>query len=1510
MTNLTSLPPEILSQIISYKYDDNGTKLNLYKCCKTYYFHSLRDRRVRLSSATIKWFQSGGWLEPTQQIIRYIYLSLEENLDEIYLQITALQLFPNIHTLTLYADMCAEEFDTIFLSVFANIQTYPFYEHLRCLGIYSDTILNKLYTPDLTQLPSLSLQAQNFFQHKNLVLKEDAKRIAAESIRYPSNLDRLSISWKAIEPRDYFDNIYCLPISTSNVKELNIGDWIPSWKESERNETVGGQDIIGYPNVRVLRFEREMTPYALRGATIKNIRKWFPNLTGLHFEYNSLAVGAGNGHYNLELLGKMANLETIQLPWPYKHQSSLSIPELEQMVHIWIKGGLVMLNSVSFSGDLERNPKTRELSLNITIAGMDSSSNYEEVISALRDLEDVELYYLADMYEKLDKDDEIQFYIYVCFYIFKNTKSQGYLRKATIRAQKWIEGLEIGDPDRIRRLRLMDTMAAFWGFGEPSKRETAQPVSGALFMNANDWSSYQRLYNEVVQLARQAENLAVEFESTGCLDSLSKSISSQEQIVDIMKDDASPGTLSTLGTMLKTKFCRTGSLRDIDRAIEVTERAANTTTHDDDNQAIYLSDLGRLHHLRYIQTRSLSGLVRAIEICEVAVVVKPLIKCFERLTAALCAYTEHTHSTKHLNRAIDVSNTILDLAPEDHPDRLKFLSDLGSQLSARHRLTGSIDDLRHGIEIMDNVLSRVPPGSEIEPCYLDYLAVLLWSRFKQTRALYDLSRAIEAAETAVNLSPPGDRLGFRLNTLGGMLATLYEHTSDINHLDGALRAAGRAVEATLNDDHYRLCYTYNLGNFLARRFQNHGGVGGSDGSGGLDEIIELVTPLLDCMPLSHTYRHPYLSSLGIWHMIRFQKAEKLGNIGSIEDLNRSVDLMYEATRGIPKDQCESGQYYSNLGNVLELRYERTGRTNSEDLSRALDAFTQTWKCGTEAPSSRIRSALRAANILALQRNLEGASALLEEAIELLPTASPQSLQHRDKQLVISESSGLASTAAAIFLDAGKSTYSALRVLELGRDVVTGQLTEIRGGGYLSNLLERHPALANEFISLRDGLDSPIETAVLSPLTRPDGEFPPGLEPWPLASGILVESQIRQRNFAEQRLHELISEIRSKPGFDNFLVPPTEDEIKAAANPNPIVVINLSKYRCDAFIIERDQIRLLKLPKLVLKDVKTQVRNLKNSRCDSSTLEWLWDSVCGPCLDALGFTETPTDENSWQRVWWIPTGLLSQLPLHAAGYHGQSSNNVLDRVMSSYGSSLKALMYVQRIPISNLTSTDNAIVVAMQDTPGLVSGELQWVKAEIEVVEDLSASLNLRTVKPAPKKADILEHLKEGCRTFHFAGHGSIPWGDPSRSLLLLEDWKTDPLTVDSLRYCNFQSNPPFLAYLSACSTGTNVSSALADEGIHLINGFQLAGFRHVIGTLWEVSDRYCVDMAKAFYENIRDEGMTDVAVCRSLHRAMRKFRDEQMEMDWGTRNATVVSNGIDDMPLKNFYWAPYVHFGV
>src|SRR5436190_13346840 len=130
--------------------------------------------------------------------------------------------------------------------------------------------------------------------------------------------------------------------------------------------------------------------------------------------------------------------------------------------------------------------------------------------------------------------------------------------------------------------------------------------------------------------------------------------------------------------------------------------------------------------------------------------------------------------------------------------------------------------------------------------------------------------------------------------------------------------------------------------------------------------------------------------------------------------------------------------------------------------------------------------------------------------------------------------------------------------------------------------------------------------------------------------------------------------------------------------------------------------------------------------------------------------------------------------------------------------------------------------------------LPFAADEVSMLHSLCRSMALDPVEPGRRKQDVMKHLPN-CKIFHFAGHGLTDNVDPSQSCLLLkENAANDRLTVANLLEMNLRERSLFLAYLSACGTGRIKDKRFMDESIHLIS-CQLAGFRHVIGTLREVN---------------------------------------------------------------------------
>lgn len=317
----------------------------------------------------------------------------------------------------------------------------------------------------------------------------------------------------------------------------------------------------------------------------------------------------------------------------------------------------------------------------------------------------------------------------------------------------------------------------------------------------------------------------------------------------------------------------------------------------------------------------------------------------------------------------------------------------------------------------------------------------------------------------------------------------------------------------------------------------------------------------------------------------------------------------------------------------------------------------------------------------------------------------------------------------------------------------------------------------------------------------------------------------------------------------------------SAERGPIVVVNMSKYRCDAILVKPERVTSVALLPSGYSTIEPKANN--NDLASLCVLKWLWDEIAEPILRALGLTEPPSDDKL-PHVWWIPTGPLTKFPLHAAGkYDGLSSESVLDRVMSSYSSSVKAIIYARQLHFALPAS---ALLLAMDNTPGC--SPLPFALKELDVLRDVCRSMAIDTVESERPVHDIMSQMLR-CGIFHFAGHGSTDDHDPSKSNLVLEDGK---LMVSYLLEQNLRDSQPFLAYLSVCGTGRIRNERFYDESINLISAFQSAGFCHVIGTLWEVNDNLCVDVARITYEGIRDGGMTDESVCLGLHKALKELR--------------------------------------
>jgi CHAT domain-containing protein len=135
---------------------------------------------------------------------------------------------------------------------------------------------------------------------------------------------------------------------------------------------------------------------------------------------------------------------------------------------------------------------------------------------------------------------------------------------------------------------------------------------------------------------------------------------------------------------------------------------------------------------------------------------------------------------------------------------------------------------------------------------------------------------------------------------------------------------------------------------------------------------------------------------------------------------------------------------------------------------------------------------------------------------------------------------------------------------------------------------------------------------------------------------------------------------------------------------------------------------------------------------------------------------------------------------------------------------------------------------------------------------------------------------------HFACHAVSAADGAADGHLVLHDNATAPLTVADIARLRLAHAD--LAYLSACDTGVP-EEGLGDEALHVAGACHMAGFRHVIATLWSVRDTLAPAVADDFYATLGASGTAALA----LHHAVCNLRAAHR-----------------DSPAV---WAPWVHVG-
>ncbi|MGX6747264.1 CHAT domain-containing protein [Streptomyces xantholiticus] len=1117
------------------------------------------------------------------------------------------------------------------------------------------------------------------------------------------------------------------------------------------------------------------------------------------------------------------------------------------------------------------------------------------------------------------------------------------LEQAVILGEQAVGVTPDGDPNRAGRLSNLGNRyrQRYQRTGVLDDLERAVEVGQRAVEAPSDDPSDRAMYLSNLGLAYQER-----YARSGVRDDLERAIALGEQAAAATTDGHSAPYLSNLGLAYQQRYQRTGVLDDLERAVEVGQRAVEAPSDDPSDRAMYLSNLGLAYQQRYQRTGVLDDLERAVEVGEQAVeaVPEPHLNREKYVVNLGLAYLERyvrSGVLDDLEQAIALGEQTVAAIPEDHPDRGRCLSNLGYVYQKRYERSGVLDDLTRAIARGTQSMAATAEDHPDRAMYLSNLGNAYQQRYQRSGVLDDLEQAITFGRQSVAVTPDDhpDR-GRYLSNLGYVHQERYVRSGVLDDLEQAIALGEQAVAATPDDHLNRAKAVTNLGNSYLERYVRSGVLDDLEQAIALGEQAVAATPndhpdrgkylsnlgnaylelyartgMLDRLKQAtetgeqavaataedHPDRAMYLSNLGLAYQRRYQRS------GALSDLDQAIKRGRQSVAAVPKERPDRGKYLSNLGIAYLERYARRGGV--EDLEQAIASGKQSvaatphdhpnraaYLCGlgnayqakidedglgidpeslgtlarhvagatTSSPADRVLAGRVVGSLAHTMNEHTTAVELLDAAVRLLPSVAPRESERADQEYRLSQHLGLVGEAVAAHC-AISDPVGAVEVAELGRGILLSAHLDSRSD--LTDLEHVKPDVAKKFRWVRDQLNAP-NIAQADP---------------PRAVAQRIED--RKRLWAEH--DELLTRIRETlPGFARFLLPPRLADLQLETAGGAVVLVNAGRNRSDAIIITSDAVPVLvALPDLTSADVHSHTVGLLEATHDGSrlagrlrkqrvvpeVLSWLWDTVVGPILGAL--LDTVDARRPLPRVWWLPTGLLGLLPLHAAGHPGH--RGALDAVVSSYTPTLRALSHSRSRPPAR---TRRQLTVALKCTPGLP--DLPGTVAE-------AANLQARHPDAPPLNDDdattsrVLTAVSDATWA-HFACHASADLTAPSRGGLLLYD---DTLPISDIS--RLQLTHAELAYLSACSTAQS-GLQHADESIHLASAFHLAGFRHVIASLWPLDDNLAATAAHRFYRGLPATPTADHAatVLHDITLALRADRPDRPDL-----------------------WAPLIHSG-
>ena len=977
---------------------------------------------------------------------------------------------------------------------------------------------------------------------------------------------------------------------------------------------------------------------------------------------------------------------------------------------------------------------------------------------------------------------------------------------------------------------------------------------------------------------------------TGRVQDLNMAINTGRSSLQALPDNHRyiPRYQNELASKLVSRFEKQGAIDDINEAIDLSKSVAAApapSTNSNDTAKSY-SDryivLSKTLAKRFESTEDDEDLEESIKYARVAASAADKLgtKPPERQTAhqnlADRAYQrfERTGDLDDLNESIShgitaseilTVNTGLLTKDATKAEFANHLTSLSSQHLTRFEYQREAADLdnavtyaRAALDMASQRSDKVPPSAAERYA----LGIALFRRFEQYGQDEDLEDSLVQARLAFDLasqqatgalSPgaPISRKTLYQFLLSGVLCARYKRKREKADLDGAIVHAEAVLRATPKDhplyDMYYSIYTYAVS-------------AASENGAGVD-IDQAISQAREEAEMAAAARDPswgkLMLKLANLQYTRFEKGLEEGRRSSVS-----------AGGGLTGDL--------DLEHAMNA-WKKVAAGSSSGTKGGAHGFGGSQESAQfQALSVRMRAALKWADAACRHGRMKPAVEAYKVLLELAPRAAIAGVtshvaKGKDDELALHTLS-LASDAAAAAIQLNQ-LETAVEFLEQARNALWAQ--ELGLPSEVDKLERVNPHLAKHVRELALEQERGSISSPRSPITKPQ-----------LHLQIPNKTPTKAKPDLEDRWEATLGTVRAaEEGFGGFMRPWKFETVKDGLPLDGIIVfLNCSRLRCDGIVLTPDghlhsvplsnrtnQKTLEDLTKLFVQGS----RDICEGRTTGSDFDrdvlshisvHLWEAVVKPITESLGKMSVGP-----RRIWWIPTGAFTWLPIHAAAppkLRSESSDAlgfepetiIPTDCASSYAVTLRSLLRplhgAAQKAMLRTSPTRHILAIGAQParrTTSLLGGlgtSVQCLKSHVTGMDNVAlvalegpsqaTFTNIcRALKPSEHSVDVL-HISLPIQVDPIRLANSAWVGADGGHIKL-----ADVLTITT----SGRDTIPEFAFIASTSLRINGLDAIPVDGefLTMAGAMQFSGVGSVVGALWTATTEDSAAIAKRVY---------------------------------------------------------------